>query len=71
MKDILTNICEMGEISIDTMEVMPDHVHMMISFKPKYAAADVGNVSSSFHTIASASRDHYTVKTVYSYILIG
>lgn len=41
MKDILLRIAEVSEVTVETMEVMPDHVHMLISFKPKYAPTDV------------------------------
>ncbi|RYL95821.1 IS200/IS605 family transposase [Sporolactobacillus sp. THM7-4] len=41
MKDILTHIAKLNDIDIETMEVMPDHVHMLISFKPKYAPTNV------------------------------
>ncbi len=41
MKDILLQLAEMKEISIEEMEVMPDHVHLLISFKPKHAPADI------------------------------
>lgn len=41
MKDILTNLAEAKEITLETMEVMPDHVHMLIGFKPKHAPADI------------------------------
>lgn len=41
MKDILVSIARVGDITIEEMEVMPDHVHLLISFKPKYAPTDV------------------------------
>lgn len=41
MKTILSNLAEAKEITIETMEVMPDHVHMLIGFKPKHAPADI------------------------------
>ncbi len=41
MKDILTVIASKTDISIRTMEVMPDHIHMMISFKPKHAPSSI------------------------------
>ena len=34
MKDILLQLAEMKEISIEEMEVMPDHVHVLIIFPP-------------------------------------
>lgn len=41
MKDILSHIAKLSDVTIETMEVMPDHVHMLISFKPKYAPTDI------------------------------
>ena len=41
MKEILLTQASLSEITVETMEVMPDHVHMLISFKPKYAASNV------------------------------
>ncbi|MEM1457019.1 IS200/IS605 family transposase [Pediococcus pentosaceus] len=35
LKTILIRIAELNEVTIERMEVMPDHVHMLISFKPK------------------------------------
>lgn len=41
MKSILSKLAADKEISIEEMEVMPDHIHMLISFKPKYAPSDI------------------------------
>ena len=41
MKDLLLYIAKLNEVTVETMEVMPDHVHMLISFKPKKAPTDV------------------------------
>ena len=41
MKDILMYIASLNDVEIETMEVMPDHIHMLISFKPKYAPTDI------------------------------
>ena len=41
MKDILAGIAEGADIRIEEMEVMPDHVHLLVSFKPKYSVTDV------------------------------
>ncbi len=37
MKDILTTVAKDNGIVIEKMEVMPDHVHMLISFPPSKA----------------------------------
>ena len=41
MKDILARLAGLSDVRIEAMEVMPDHVHLMVSFKPKYAATDI------------------------------
>ncbi|MGA3232665.1 IS200/IS605 family transposase [Lactiplantibacillus pentosus] len=41
MTAILQRIAKLNEVTIEQMEVMPDHVHMLISFKPKYAPTNV------------------------------
>lgn len=41
MKDILQHVADASDITIETMEVMPDHIHLLVSFKPKYAATSV------------------------------
>ena len=41
MKEILQRVADDNEIAIEKMEVMPDHVHMLISFKPKYAPSNI------------------------------
>lgn len=41
MKDILTEQARLSGITVKAIEVMPDHVHMLISFKPKVAPTDV------------------------------
>ncbi len=37
MKEILSGIAEANKIVIENMEVMPDHIHMLISFPPSKA----------------------------------
>lgn len=41
MKQLLTELADINEIQIEEMEVMPEHIHLLISFKPKYAPADI------------------------------
>ncbi|MFB9769006.1 IS200/IS605 family transposase [Lactiplantibacillus modestisalitolerans] len=41
MKRILVRIAKLNEVTIEKMEVMPDHVHLLISFKPKYAPTNI------------------------------
>ena len=41
MVAILRRLAENKEVTISHLEVMPDHVHMMISFPPKLAPSDV------------------------------
>ena len=44
MKDILRYIADLHDITIEKMEVMSDHVHMLISFKSKYSATNIVKV---------------------------
>lgn len=39
MKDLLQKRAEQIDTKIEEMEVMPDHVHLLISFKPIYSAS--------------------------------
>lgn len=41
MKQILLSDANKIGVTIEAMEVMPDHVHLMISFKPKLSATTV------------------------------
>ena len=41
MQDILTHICDEHDIVIQSLQVMPDHIHMLISFNPKHAASNI------------------------------
>ena len=41
MKQILKDIADSSEIEIEELEVMPEHVHLLLSFKPKYSITDV------------------------------
>ncbi|ALJ97746.1 transposase [Lactobacillus phage CL1] len=41
MKNILRGIAKRNSVEISNMEVMPDHIHMMISFPPKYAPSSI------------------------------
>ena len=41
MKDILNREASLIDVIIEEIEVMPDHIHLLINFKPKYAVTDV------------------------------
>ncbi|WP_407894924.1 IS200/IS605 family transposase [Lacticaseibacillus sp. N501-2] len=41
MKAILERIASLNEVTIERMEVMPDHVHLLINFKPKYTPTTI------------------------------
>lgn len=41
MKQILLEQAALSDVTVETMEVMPDHIHMLIGFKPKYAPSDI------------------------------
>lgn len=41
MKDILLETAELNEIKIEKIEVMPEHIHLLISFKPSKSGSSV------------------------------
>ena len=41
MKELICKCAKAGDFDIETLEVMPDHVHLLISFKPRYAPTDI------------------------------
>ena len=41
MKNILLDIAEQADIKIQEIEIMPEHVHILCSFKPKYSITDI------------------------------
>ena len=41
MEGILTDIASTEGIEIEEMQVMPEHVHLLISFKPKHAPSSI------------------------------
>lgn len=41
MQDILKYIADLHDIVIEKMEVMPDHIHLLISFPPKISATNI------------------------------
>ena len=41
MKGILRSLAVQMEVTIEEMEVMDDHVHLLLSFKPKYAPTNI------------------------------
>lgn len=41
MKEILCKLAEDNDIVIQNIEILPDHIHLMISFHPKYSASKV------------------------------
>jgi putative transposase len=46
-KEIFREIAEQYEMRLDTLEVMPDHVHLFLSAPPRYAPAQVANTLKS------------------------
>jgi len=44
LKEIFHEISEQYEFEIDTMEVMPDHIHIFLSAPPRYAPAKIVNI---------------------------
>lgn len=41
MKRIMMAISLEQDFDIEKIEIMPDHVHLMVTFKPKYAISDI------------------------------
>ncbi|GEO69284.1 IS200/IS605 family transposase [Levilactobacillus acidifarinae] len=41
MQIILKRIAMLNEVTIEQVEIMPDHIHLLISFKPKYAPTNM------------------------------
>lgn len=41
MKGILYHLAGKINVSIEHLEVMPDHVHLMLSFPPKYSPSEI------------------------------
>lgn len=41
MKNIIKSIAKANEIIIEQIEIMPEHVHLLVSFKPKIAPTNV------------------------------
>lgn len=63
LKGILAQLAGEKGIAIEEMEVMPDHVHLLVSFKPKYAPADIvkylkGHSAKRFFELHPEIRDH-------------
>lgn len=63
MKGILSTIAEERDIRIEQMEVMPEHVHILVSFKPKHAPSDVvkylkGHSAKRFLELHPEMRNH-------------
>jgi putative transposase len=47
VKEVLQRIAEEYEFTVDTMEVMEDHVHMFLEAPPKYSPAHVVQIMKS------------------------
>lgn len=41
MQITLERIAMLNEVTIEQVEIMPDHIHLLISFKPKYAPTNI------------------------------
>lgn len=41
MDKILRDLAQKADIEIEEMRVMPDHIHMLVNFKPKHAASSI------------------------------
>jgi len=47
LKEIFSGIAERYELEIDTMEVMPDHVHLFMMAPPRYSPSRVVQIMKS------------------------
>ena len=47
VQDFFAQIAEAYAMEIDTMEVMEDHVHLLLSAPPRYAPARIGQILKS------------------------
>ena len=47
LKEIFQGIAERYELEIDTLEVMPDHVHLFLSAPPRYSPSRVAQILKS------------------------
>ena len=61
MKDILLREAAIIDVVIEEMEVMPDHIHLLISFKPKYRPTDIVK-SLKGHSARIFFRNHPDIK---------
>ena len=41
LKELINNICQELHVDLIEMEVMPDHVHMLIRIPPKYSVSEI------------------------------
>lgn len=41
MKDIMIQISKEQDFEVESIEIMPDHVHLMVTFKPKYSISEI------------------------------
>ena len=41
MPSILLDVGKTNNITIEQLEVMPEHIHLLVSFKPKYAPTNM------------------------------
>lgn len=63
MKKILLGLAKLNDIEIEEMEVMPEHIHLLLSFKPKIAPSSIvkylkGHSAKIFFQNHPEIRDH-------------
>ena len=46
-KELFQEIAEQYELTLDTLTVMEDHVHLFVSAPPRYAPAQIANILKS------------------------
>ena len=62
MKDILKREASIIDVIIEEMEVMPEHIHLLISFKPKYRPTDIVK-SFKGHSAKIFFKNHPEIKS--------
>ncbi len=73
MKQLLSKIAELNDIQIEKLEVLPEHVHLLLSCKPKYAPANLvkalkgGSARLFFQNHPEIKHDHFWAGHLWSH----
>jgi len=61
IEEIFREIAEHHEFEIDTMEIAPDHVHIFLTFPPRYSIAKVVGMLKGI-SASVIFKEHHEVK---------